>query len=353
MKRIALFNHKGGVSKTTTTFNLAWMLALKGKKVIMVDADPQCNLTGLVLSEDNFETFYAQSCNNYSQSCNHLKSCLAPAFEAKPLPIIAADCQSVDLGIMTEGKLYLLPGHLDLSEYEVTLGIAQQLSSSLHTLKNLPGAFSFLLEKTTEKYKADYVLIDMNPSLSSMNQNILTTSDYFLLPTSPDYFSVMALKSLKKILPRWMSWANQAQNNPVLTEEADYPFPTKKPKFLGTVVQKYQERNRSGETSKGFQIWIDRIKESIENELIPAFSKTEHGGMILSTGTPIFKQFSDFNTLIALSQTYRKPIFALGDAEFEGYQGKVKETMMESVSKFESIFSELADQLIELTATDE
>ena len=48
-QRIALFNHKGGVSKTTTTFNLGWMLASKGKRVVLVDADPQCNLTGIVL----------------------------------------------------------------------------------------------------------------------------------------------------------------------------------------------------------------------------------------------------------------------------------------------------------------
>ena len=47
--KIALFNHKGGVSKTTTTFNLGWKLASKGKRVILVDTDPQCNLTGMVL----------------------------------------------------------------------------------------------------------------------------------------------------------------------------------------------------------------------------------------------------------------------------------------------------------------
>ena len=65
-QRIALFNHKGGVSKTTTTFNLGWMLASKGKKVILVDADPQCNLTGIVLGFTGiteFEQFYEKKAN--------------------------------------------------------------------------------------------------------------------------------------------------------------------------------------------------------------------------------------------------------------------------------------------------
>ena len=47
--QVALFNHKGGVSKTTTSFNLGWMLAEQGHRVVMVDADPQCNLSGLVM----------------------------------------------------------------------------------------------------------------------------------------------------------------------------------------------------------------------------------------------------------------------------------------------------------------
>ena len=48
-KLICLFNHKGGVSKTTTAFNLGWMMASKGKRILLADFDPQCNLTGMVM----------------------------------------------------------------------------------------------------------------------------------------------------------------------------------------------------------------------------------------------------------------------------------------------------------------
>ena len=51
-KIIALFNNKGGVSKTTTTFHLGWKLAELGYKTLMIDTDPQCNLTGLCLNAD-------------------------------------------------------------------------------------------------------------------------------------------------------------------------------------------------------------------------------------------------------------------------------------------------------------
>lgn len=145
VQKIALFNHKGGVSKTTTTFNLGWMLASKGKRVILVDDDPQCNLTGMALggeTEDD-ETRVQEIYNTPS----NIKTGLAPAFESQPRAIEAIDC----IPVPGRDNLFLLPGHIGFAEYEVTLGIAQELSGSIQALKNLPGSINNLFEKTAAK----------------------------------------------------------------------------------------------------------------------------------------------------------------------------------------------------------
>ena len=114
-KVICLFNHKGGVSKTTTAFNLGWMLARKNKRVLLVDFDPQCNLTGMVLGfkgVDDLEDIYT------ANPPNNVKDGLAPAFEAQPRAIQACEC----IEVKGNSNLFLLPGHIAISEYETTLG---------------------------------------------------------------------------------------------------------------------------------------------------------------------------------------------------------------------------------------
>ena len=78
---ICLFNHKGGVSKTTTAFNLGWMMASKGRGVLLADFDPQCNLTGMVMGfkgVDDLAAIYSGT------PPNNVKDGLAPAFESQP-----------------------------------------------------------------------------------------------------------------------------------------------------------------------------------------------------------------------------------------------------------------------------
>lgn len=352
-KRIALFNHKGGVSKTTTAFHLGWMLAEQGHRVVLVDADPQCNLSGLILGykgQTDFETFYR------TEPERNIRSGLAPAFESRPKLIEAVEC----LPVGPNKNMFLLPGHIRLSEYEVTLGIAQELSGSIQTLQNLPGAMSYLLSKTAEHHDADIILVDMNPSLSSINQNLLMTSDYFLVPSSPDYFSVMAIDSLTAVLPRWHAWSRQAASMKVL-QEATYPFPAATPKFLGTIVQKYRIRDRSsaqydvdggppssGKPAEGFQRWINEINEIVESKFIPMLSNEDmlmppdrYAHAKIASGKCL-AEISDFNSLIAKSQDEQTPVFALTDEQI-GLGGVLLERTKKSQEMFREIFSRLAE----------
>ncbi|MBP0020336.1 MAG: AAA family ATPase [Cyanobacteria bacterium SBLK] len=344
VKKIALFNHKGGVSKTTTTFNLGWMLADKGKTVILVDTDPQCNLTGMALgeqSEENLEEIY--------KSYSNIKTGLAPAFESQPRAIEAVDC----IPIGNKKNLFLLPGHVGFAENEVTLGLAQELSGAIQALKNVPGSISYLLEKTAQKFNADYILIDMSPSLSSINQNLLMTSNFFIVPTNADFFSVMAIDSLTKILPKWYLWATKASSLQIL-KDATYPFPEINLKFLGAIVQKY--RIRGGKATVAFEKWIQKIEQDIDSKLAPILGKNH---MLLSSQTYTDNEISqsytlskipEFNSLIALSQEHQVPVYALTKEQL-GWTGSVLQGSKRKQEEFSEIFSDLADKIIKLTAT--
>ena len=219
--RISIFNHKGGVGKTTVVLNLGVALARQGHGVLLVDADPQCNLT---------DSFIRAAGRNLDPSANNLTEALAPAFESQPLmlePVRTLEIERVP-------GLNLIPGHLGLSEYDLPLGIAHMMNQSITAFRNLVGAPSYLLNLTAESVGADFVIADLNPSLSAMNQNILMSGDFFIVPTTSSRYSVLALESLRRVLPRWREWYQDAQSNESL-QKADYPVPQNSPRFLGYV----------------------------------------------------------------------------------------------------------------------
>lgn len=321
------------------------MLASKGKRVVLADFDPQCNLTGMVLgysAMDDLERIYSGA------PPNNIRDGLAPAFESQPRLISGVECFPVT-GV---SGLFLMPGHIGLAEYETTLGIAQELSGSLLALRNLPGALRFMLDETARKYEADFIIVDMSPSLGPLNQNLLTTSDYFIVPLHPDFFSTMALNSLTHALPRWQEWARQAHSIDVL-RSADYPFPEPHTKFCGAVIQKYRPRN--GRASAAFQKWIDDLVGGLEHILIPALSSA---GMLniedyerrigVKPWMPL-AEMGDFNSLVAASQDHQVPVYGLSDAQL-GQAGAVLRNNKESMRVFRSKFEEIATKLVALTA---
>src|SRR5579862_2990540 len=110
MKKLALFNHKGGVGKTTLTINIADALADAGKTVLIVDADPQCNITSFYIDEPELEELLGESNDHGSEAT--LWSAVKPVVEGRG-GIIAIPEWQID-----NRPIYLLPGDVLLSDYE-------------------------------------------------------------------------------------------------------------------------------------------------------------------------------------------------------------------------------------------
>lgn len=340
MKLISLFNHKGGVSKTTTTFNLGWMLAERGHKTLIVDADPQCNLTALVLgynSIDDTETFYAANPN-----CD-IYSCIKPVVDGSLGKVITASPV-----VTSNANLSLLCGNIALSEIETQISVAITTSAAIPAIRNIPGSIGAFIRQTAQHNDFEYVIIDMSPSVGALNECLLMSSDYFIVPTSPDFFCAQAIKSLTNIVPRWNLEIALFRNKEIV-----YPFPSEPPKFIGFISQKY--RPRSGAPAKSFQKWIDIIKNEVVLSLIPALAPIGMAVDELSFKTNIkadepfnLANIADFNSLIAQSQKHNVPIFALTDAQIE-QGGIILENMKESRDNFRKSFAQLADEIHKLT----
>ena len=345
MKKIAIFNHKGGVSKTTTVFNVGWKLAKTGKRVLLVDADSQCNLTQYALGLKNFEEFYSK------QNPNNIKEALEPAFKSKPRLIEAVEC----IQIHKNDHLFLLPGHLDLSENEVQLGLSFQLTDSVGALKNLPGSFNYLFDQLTKKYGFDYILIDMNPSLSAINQDLFISSDYFIVPTSPDIFSYMSIKSLAKFLPEWEKWAVKARP---LFKDAEYPLPSATPKFLGYTINDFNLSH--GNAAHDFRKQMDRIANAVDQQLVPALADNnmllqkdlyEEASALNKQVKAIYPkihplciaEISNFNKLIAISNETSTPIYEMKYSSFQS------ESQQRTLGWFKTLFGLIADKILLLT----
>jgi len=168
-KVIAITNQKGGVGKTTTTFNLGVALAKQGKKVLVVDVDPQSNLTTYAGWYNEDELKYTLS-DLMEQSMNDE--------EIKTKKSILHHKENVDL----------IPSSLNLSALENSLAYAM---SREYTLRNCLSVI---------KNDYDYILLDCQPSLGMLTINALASADSVLIPVQSQYFALRGMTDLFKII---------------------------------------------------------------------------------------------------------------------------------------------------------
>ncbi|MCP3574901.1 ParA family protein [Escherichia coli] len=153
-KSICFFNHKGGVSKTTTTFNLGWALADEGKKVLMVDLDSQCNLTGMVLGYEKID----EGLDSFYSSRDNLT--LGPIVEYLingGQPEAYLEKETGKLHPTLHENLLLLPGHLDVSDLDSQISVSLKIAAGIPATRNIPGNLPKILQLIAMKNNIDYI----------------------------------------------------------------------------------------------------------------------------------------------------------------------------------------------------
>jgi cellulose biosynthesis protein BcsQ len=310
-------------------------------RVLVVDADPQCNLTSLILGDD-FERYYIEDVSR----THNIKDGVAPAFSGKPIPIAPVNCITPPRAT----NLHLLAGHANLSEYDAALTFAQNSNNAIATLQNLPGAFNELIRLTEDRYNIDYTLVDLNPGLSAINQNLFLNCDAFAIPTNPDPFSIMPVDTLTSILPRWAAWKNTAL--PVFADSA-YPLRVGLPKFVGTLIQRFNVRN--GRAARPYRDNIQEIRARVSNDLLPMLKQAgmaledEQYTQSLKAREYCLEEIPDFGGLLPKANSAGVPIFEITDAEI-GETGPVLEGMRTKRNQLRAQFKSVADEIVNLLA---
>lgn len=242
---IAFFNNKGGVGKTTLACNFAAWEASNRGRVLIVDLDPQCNSTQLVLDEDQWSSIYEDATTSEAKTVMGV------------LREIRAGDSTFDTDALTVHRgarfgVDVLAGHPSMSIFEDVLSEAWTKFRG----GEVAGARRTVWLRSLRAHlgdRYDTLVIDVSPSLGAINRSALIGSDSFVTPMAADLFSLYALDNITTWFQRWLTeydnGSEAARGNLEATGYADL-LPQSVPirhGFIGYTVQQYVSRASGGQ----------------------------------------------------------------------------------------------------------
>ena len=327
MKSIAVFNNKGGVGKTTLTYHLGYALAELGHKTLLVDLDPQSNLTLFGLTpeelhdiwqvEDAFIDDFVQARDEKSPSefeaiASDVRSIhffLKPTEDGTNMPEFLAT------PLKLHDNLGMIPGRLSIHTYEDRIASrwADVYRGDPLAIRTVTQIRSFC-EAYAKQYAYELVLIDTSPSLGILNKVIISTVNGFLIPCMPDMFSLYGIQNIGKSLKGWKRDFDTIFN--LLSDAKLSHFPKEFVSFLGFTIFNARKYSRSSkwDLSKAHQNYAEQIPTTIRAH-IDADHRKHLTELQLEEPVGETAVMHSYSTLPTMAQKYRTPMWKVPSCE--------------------------------------
>ncbi len=307
MKSIAFFNNKGGVGKTTLSCNIAAHFANHlRKRVLVIDCDPQCNASQLILSDERCQEIYRLERVSDDPT---LLSVMGPISDGDAS---ISTGTTPELSSRNRFGVDLLPGHPAMSVVEDRLSTAwNDLRAAEVGGFRITNWFPQLLAQVSARY--DVVVVDLGPSLGPLTRSVLLGSDYFATPMGCDIFSIVGIQNMGQWLSRWIEdYERHLEHFRTEREDALNRFQIQtqlsvKHGFAGYTVLQYITKSREGQrrATIAFEDILAQIPGVVENSLGNFFVNG------LTTETSHLGDIPNLFSLVPLAQSAHAPIISL------------------------------------------
>ena len=332
MKSIVFFNNKGGVGKTTLTCNVAsYLNTHKNMRVLLIDADPQCNATQAMLSDDECDSIYLKKSSQHKTIFDYLAQIEAGE------PSIVGPIRPL-LGTANGFRVDLIPGHPKMSLVEDKLSSAwNDLQAGTPSGLRISNWCSQLFNETESQY--DVIAFDVGPSLGALNRTVILSCDYIVTPLGCDIFSILGIQNISSWIKGWKrqyerAIGNIGEDRPEILDM--YPVIRKTEeqfRFIGYSIQQYV--TKTFKTGKRPVRAYDRIMKQIPSTVKQYLDSLKPA--MLSDDDLDLGHIPFLYSLVPLAQSNRVPIHFLPESKkLIGSQYKQVDSYVEIMEKLSS-----------------